>query len=88
MIVEVLVVLALLALAAYVVVGRSAPGPEWKVITRTRNDGTLVVAVESKRGGERVVRELPPHLEGPELTSELRLAREEARDQAEELNRP
>jgi hypothetical protein len=85
---EVLVVLALLALALYVLLGRGAKEPEWRVLTRTKEDGTLVVAVGSKRGGERVVKELPPALEGAELTSELRLAREEAQLQAEELNRP
>ena len=68
--------------------GRRPPAPEWRVITRTREDGTLVVAVGSKAGGERVVRELPPGLDGVELASELRLAKEEAQLQAEELNRP
>ena len=57
------------------------------MVTRTKEDGTLVVAVGSQGGGERVVRELPPALEGAELTSELRLAREEAQLQADELNR-
>ena len=87
-VIEVLVVLALVALALYVLLGRRPAEPEWSVVTRTRDDGTLVVTVASRRGGERVVRELPPGLEGAELTSELRLAREEAQLQAEELNRP
>jgi hypothetical protein len=84
---EVLVVLALVALALYVLLGRRAPEPEWRVVTRTREDGTLVVAVASRAGGERVVRELPPAVEGVELASDLRLAREEAQLQADELNR-
>ena len=87
-VIEILVVLALLALALYVLLGRRPPAADWQVVTRTREDGTLVVAVASRRGGERVVRELPPALEGAELTSELRLAKEEAQLQADELNRP
>ena len=85
---EILVVLALVALALYVLLGRRPVQPAWRVATRTKEDGTLVVAVASRDGGERVVRELPPALEGAELTSELRLAREEAQLQADELNRP
>lgn len=87
----VLLVLALAALAVwYVLASRSARRLEaggWRVITRTREDGTYIVAVRGE-GGERVVRELPPALEGAELTAELRLAREEAQLQADELNRP
>lgn len=83
-----LVVLALLALAAYVLLRRRAAEPEWTVERRAREDGTLVVSVASRRGGERVVRELPPTLEGAELASELRLGWEEAQLQADELNRP
>ncbi len=86
-VVELLVVLALLALAVWVLLGRRPPAPEWRVLTRTKEDGTLVVAVGSRTGGERVVRELPPGLEGAELASELRLAKEEAQLQADELNR-
>jgi hypothetical protein len=84
-----LLVLALVAFAVWMwLSSRSKPAlvPRWQVTTRTRDDGTLVVAV-SGADGERVVRELPPALEGVELTSELRLAREEAQLQADELNR-
>jgi hypothetical protein len=86
-----LVVLALLALAIYLVLqtlsrARDERRP-WRVQTRTRADGTLVVSVQRGEEPERVVRELPPALDGPELASELRLAREDAALQAEELNR-
>lgn len=87
-----LLVVALVALALWLVltsVSRRrevAAPPAWQVITRTRDDGTYVVAVHGELG-ERIVRELPPALEGPELTAELRLAREEAQAQADELNR-
>jgi hypothetical protein len=83
-----LIVLALIALAIYLVLTAMTRAREvpWKVITHTREDGTYVVAVRSE-GGERVVRELPPALEGYDLASELRLAREEAQAQADELNR-
>ena len=87
---EALVVAALLGLAIYVLLGRRSGQPqlpEWSVVTRTQEDGTLVVALRAPEGGERVIRELPPGLSGPELTSELRLAREEAAFQAAELNR-
>ena len=89
--IEVLVLLVVAALVAWIVLSRSAgrqiEAARWRVVTRTAQDGTLRVAVESPEGGERVVRELPPALEGPELTAELRLAREEAQLQADELNR-
>lgn len=85
---EIVVIFVLLAGAIYVVLGRrAAPAAVWKVITRTEHDGTLVVALRGPEGGERVVKELPPALSGPDLTSELRLAREEAQFQADELNR-
>ena len=83
-----LVVLALVALAIWFVLSRAAgrPAQRWRAVTHTRQDGTYVVGVQGP-GGERVVRELPPGLEGYELQSELRLAREEAEAQAAELNR-
>ena len=86
-----LLVVALIALAVWLLLtsvsrGREVAQPAWEVITRTRDDGTYVVAVHGE-AGERIVRELPPALEGPELTAELRLAREEAQMQADELNR-
>lgn len=90
-VIELLVVIALLALVAWIVLGmqgrRVAEAERWRVVTKTASDGTLRVVLEGPGEGERVVRELPPALEGPELTSELRLAREEAALQAEELNR-
>ena len=80
--------LALVALAYYVI-ARVRPRREqgWQVDTTTRDDGTLVVSVVRDGGGRRVVHELPPGLDSVELTSELRLAREDARLQADELNR-
>ena len=85
---ELLVVGLLLAAAIYVLLSRRAgPEPAWRVITRTERDGTLIVALRGPEDSERVVKELPPALAGAELTSELRLAREEAELQAEELNR-
>ena len=90
-VIELLVVLAALALIAYLVLSAQArsraEAARWRVVTRTASDGTLRVVLEGPEGGERVVKELPPALDGPELTSELRLAREEAHMQAEELNR-
>ena len=90
-VIELLVLLALIALVAWFVLGRQAQrvaeAERWRVVTKTASDGTLRVVLEGPGEGERVVRELPPALEGPELTSELRLAREEAALQAEELNR-
>ena len=83
----ILLVLALIAFAVWLLLSRRRPAPPWEVATRTRSDGTYVVLVRGP-GGERVVRELPPALEGAELTAELRLAREEAQAQADELNRP
>jgi hypothetical protein len=58
----------------------------WRVITRTEPDGTLVIAVGCPGRGERVVRALPPGLEGYELASELELAHEEAAATAAQLN--
>lgn len=59
----------------------------WRVVTRTDPDGTLVVALARPGTHERVVRALPPALDGYELTAELELAREEAARTAEQLNR-
>ena len=88
---ELLLVLAVLGLIVWWVLGAQARSREqaarWRVVTKTARDGSLRVVLEGPGEGERVVKELPPHLDGPELTSELRLAREEALLQAEELNR-
>lgn len=59
---------------------------EWHVVSRTDQDGTLVVGVRGP-GTERVVRELPPSLIGADLQRALRLARGDAQRQADELNR-
>ena len=87
-----ILLLAALAFAAYLVLTsvarRNAAAQRWRVETKTAPDGSLRVVVAGPDGGERLVKELPAGLEGPELTSELRLAREEAFMQAEELNRP
>jgi len=60
----------------------------WRVHTRTRTDGTLVVAVRRSDTDERVVRELPPGMDGIEFASELQLAKDDAALAADELNRP
>ena len=59
---------------------------EWQVTTRTTRDGTLVVGVRG-RDEERVVRELPPTLDGADMQRALRLARADAQRQADALNR-
>jgi hypothetical protein len=89
-----LVILA--AIVAFVVVfaraamatRRREPARRWRVDTRTRPDGTLVVALRRDPGDERVVRELPPGLDAAELAAELQLAREDAELALRELNRP
>lgn len=68
---------------------RAGDDERWHMETSTREDGTLVVNL--KRAGDRhvrTVRELAPGMDALELASELRLAREEAQLQADELNRP
>jgi hypothetical protein len=60
----------------------------WRVDTRTREDGTLVVALRRDPGDERVVRELPPGMDATDLAAELQLAREDAELALRELNRP
>ena len=90
-VIEILVILAVLAFLVYWVWGaadrRRIDETRWRVVTKTASDGSLRVLVEGP-GGERLVKELPPGLDGAELTAELRLAREEAALQADELNRP
>jgi hypothetical protein len=89
-----LVILA--AIVAFVVVfaraamatRRGEPRRAWRVDTRTRPDGTLVVALRRDPDDERVVRELPPGLDATELAAELQLAREDAELALRELNRP
>ena len=67
---------------------RARRGGPWRVDTITRSDGSLPVVL--KRDGvphARTVRELPAGMDPIELAGELRLAREDARLQADELNR-
>lgn len=92
---EVVVVLMVLGIAGALLIsalGRRRPsgGPAWRVHTRTRGDGTLVVAIRRANadGEERVVRELPPGIDGVERASELQLAKDDAALAADELNRP
>jgi len=90
---EVVVVLMVLGIAGALLIsalGRRRPAgkPAWRVHTRTRGDGTLVVAIRRADTDERVVRELPPGLDGVELASELQLAKDDAALAADELNRP
>jgi hypothetical protein len=66
---------------------RQAAARRWRVDTRTRADGTIVVALRRDPGDERVVRELPPDLDATELAAELQLAREDAELALRELNR-
>ena len=86
-----LAIVALLAIAVYLVLSsvarRRAQHSRWRVEPATRADGTLEVSVRGEGMQRRVIRELPPSLEGADLTSELRLAKEEAQLQADELNR-
>lgn len=62
-------------------------GP-WRVDTVTRPCGALAVVLKrDDREHERTVCGLPAGMDAVELASELRLALEDARAQAEELNR-
>ena len=91
-----LVVLACVAAVAgllYVVITawlgeRARRDGAWRVETVTRPDGALAVLLV-RAGSEhaRTVRELPAGMDSIELASELRLAREDAELQADELNR-
>ncbi|MBI5106146.1 MAG: hypothetical protein HZB46_14395, partial [Solirubrobacterales bacterium] len=66
------------AIVRTIAAGRREQGVRWRVDTRTRPDGTLVVAVRRGATDERIVRELPPGMDPAELAAELRLAREDA----------
>ena len=62
-------------------------GP-WHVETVTHPDGSLAVIVRHEESAHaRTVCELPAGMDAIDLASELRLAREDARLQADELNR-
>ena len=83
-----MVLLVLVAAIYYLLASRQATkAAVWRVETSTHDDGTLVVSVDGPRGQRRVVRELPPGMDSIDMTSELRLAREDAQLQADELNR-
>jgi len=95
--VRLLVILACVAVVAgllYVLLaawlGDRAQRPgRWRVETVTRPGGAIAVLLV-RAGSEhaRTVRELPAGMDSIELASELRLAREDAELQADELNRP
>jgi hypothetical protein len=61
--------------------------PRWRVGVHSREDGTMLVQLE--RAGERPVtmRQLPPALDSVDFAADLRVAIEEAEEQAAELNR-
>jgi len=66
---------------------RARRGGPWRVDTLTRPDGSLrVVLARDGAPHARTVRELPAGMDPLELAGELRLAREDAQLQADELN--
>ncbi len=78
--------LVYVVLTAWLAARARRDGP-WRVDTITRPDGSLAVVL--KRDGTphtRTVRELAADMDPLELAGELRLAREDARLQADELN--
>jgi len=84
-----IIVAALVALAVWLYLAAHAhrqDAREWHVVSTTRQDGTLLVGVRGP-GTERLVRELPPTLHGSDLQRALRLARDQAQREADELNR-
>ncbi len=85
----ILLIVALIAASIYLIVSarRAERRERWRVVTEPAADGTLEVAVTRGGQGRRVVRRLPADAEGVDLTSDLRLAREEAEALADELNR-
>jgi hypothetical protein len=89
--IEALLVLALLTawVAGIVLILRSMRRrrPRWRVGVHSRRDGTMLVQLE--RAGERPVtfRELPPAMDSVDFAASLRVAVEEAEEQAAELNR-
>jgi hypothetical protein len=89
---ELLIVAAAIALVVVLVraarAGVAGDPRHWRLDTRTRTDGTLVVALRREgTGDERVVRELPPGMDPVDLAAELQLAREEGELALRELNR-
>ena len=74
-------------LSAWLAARTRRDGP-WRVHADTRADGAVrVVVLRDGTHGERVVQKLPPGIDPIELASKLRLAREDARLLADELNR-
>ena len=89
--IEALLVLALLTawIGGFVLIMRNLRRrrPRWRVGVHSRRDGTMLVQLE--RPGERAVtfRELPPAMDSVDFAASLRVAVEEAEQQADELNR-
>ena len=79
-------------LVAWVVVRavlrRRADAHRWRVVTRTREDGSRLVVLVAPTGAERVIRELPAALHGAALETALRDARSLAFGEALRLNEP
>ncbi len=75
------------ALAAWLAERAQRHG-RWRVETVTRPGGALaVLLVRAGSQHARTIRELPADMDATDLASELRLAREDAELQADELNR-
>ena len=67
---------------------RARRGGPWRVDTIARPDGSLEVVLARDGQHPVTVRQLPAgEMEATELAAELRLAREDAQLQADELNR-
>ncbi len=84
-----IIVVALVALAVWLYLAAHShrhEAREWHVVSTTRQDGTLLVGVRGP-GTERLVREVPPTLHGSDLQRAVRLARDQAQREADELNR-
>ena len=85
-----IIVIGLIALAVWLFLTAHAhrhDAKAFQVTSRTRSDdGTLLVGIKGP-SGERVVREIPPTLTGADLQRAVRLARSQAQQQADELNR-
>ncbi len=80
-------VLLYVLLSAWLASRARRQGP-WHVDTVTRPCGALAIVLRrDDSDNERTVRGLPAGMDTVELASELRLALEDARAQAEELNR-
>jgi len=90
--VVVLVCIAAVTALVYVLLtawlaGRARGQGPWRVDTIARPDGSLEVVLARDGQHAHTVRELPAGMDAAELAAELRLAREDARLQADELNR-